>query len=50
VRRVILAPFHPQRLRVLLPNGPHVLRLSVVAESAPRGTAFSTGPVALRVH
>ena len=50
VRRVILAPFHPQRLRVLLLNGPHVLRLSVAAESAPRGTAFSTGSVALRVH
>jgi hypothetical protein len=50
LRRAILAPFHPLRLRVLLPTGRHVLRLSVVAESAPRGTAFSTGPVPLRVH
>jgi hypothetical protein len=50
LRRLILAPFHPLRLRVLLPNGPHLLRLSVAAESAPRGTAFSTGPVAVRVH
>ena len=50
VRRVILAPFHPMRLRLSLPNGPHVLRVSVAAESAPQGTAFSTAPLGVRVH
>jgi hypothetical protein len=45
-----LAPFHPQRMRVPLPNGRHVLRLYVAAESAPGGAALSTPSVAVRVH
>jgi len=50
LQTVILAPFHPQRLRVPLPNGAHVLRLYVAAESAPRGGSFATPPLAVRVH
>jgi hypothetical protein len=45
-----LAPFHPQRMRVSLPNGRHVLRLFVAAESAPGGAAVSTASIAVRVH
>jgi hypothetical protein len=50
LNRILLAPFHPQRMRVALPNGRHVLRLYVAAESAPGGAAVSTPSVAVRVH
>jgi hypothetical protein len=50
LQRVNLAPFHPLRMRVPLPSGAHVLRLYVAAESAPRGAAFSTPPLTVRVH
>jgi hypothetical protein len=50
VQRLILAPFHPQRLRVPLSNGPHLLRLYVAAESAPRGASITTRSVAVRVR
>jgi len=50
LRRLILAPFHPLRMRVPLPTGSHVLRLYVAAESAPGGAAFSTPALAVRVH
>lgn len=49
-QRMILAPFHPQRLRIPLPSGPHVLRLYVAAESAPGGAAIISRPVAVRVR
>jgi hypothetical protein len=50
LNRILLAPFHPQRMRVPLPDGRHVLRLYVAAESAPGGAALSTPSVAVRVH
>jgi hypothetical protein len=50
LNRIVLSPFHPMRMRIQLPNGHHVLRLFVAAESAPGGEARSTAPVALRVH
>jgi hypothetical protein len=50
VHRLVLAPFHPLRMRVPLSNGRHVLRLFVAAESAPGGSAVSTAPVVVRVH
>jgi hypothetical protein len=50
LNRIVLAPFHPMRMRIALPNGRHVLRLFVAAESAPGGGAFSAAPVAVRVH
>src|SRR5262249_18951228 len=50
LNRISLAPFHPQRMRVPLPNGRHVLRLYVAAESAPGGAAVSTPSVSVRVH
>jgi hypothetical protein len=50
VQRMILAPFHPQRLRIPLPSGPHVLRLSVAAESAPGGVSITSQPVSVRVR
>ena len=50
LNRIALAPFHPMRMRVPLPNGPHVLRLYVAAESAPGGAAVTTAAVAVRVH
>lgn len=50
LNRILLAPFHPQRIRVALPTGRHVLRLYVAAESAPDGAAVSTQSVAVRVH
>jgi hypothetical protein len=50
LNRVVLAPFHPMRMRIALPNGRHVLRLFVAAETAPGGGALSTVPVAVRVH
>lgn len=50
LQKVILAPFHPLRLRVPLPRGAHVLRLYVAAESAPRGASIATRPVAVRVR
>jgi hypothetical protein len=48
--RIVLAPFHPLRMRVSLPNGRHVLRFFVAAESAPGGAAIRTPPVVVRVH
>jgi len=50
VHRLVLAPFHPLRMRVPLSNGRHVLRLYVAAENAPGGAAVLTAPVAVRVH
>jgi hypothetical protein len=50
MNRIVLAPFHPMRMRIALPNGRHVLRLFVAAESAPGGSALSTQSVAVRVH
>ena len=50
LRRVVLAPFHPLRMRVPLANGRRVLRLYVAAENAPLGAAFATRPVVARVH
>jgi hypothetical protein len=50
LQRVVLAPFHPLRVRVPLADGRRVLRLYVTAESAPLGTAFASPPVVARVH
>jgi hypothetical protein len=50
LQKLILAPFHPLRLRVPLPSGAHVLRLYVAPESAPRGASIATRPVAVRVR
>lgn len=50
IRRVVLAPFHPLRMRVPLADGHRVLRLYVAAEAAPLGEAFATPPVVARVH
>jgi hypothetical protein len=50
LQRVILAPFHPLRIRLPLPNGTHVLRLYVAAESAPRGASLATRALAVRVR
>lgn len=50
LNRIVLAPFHPLRMRASLPNGRHVLRFFVAAESAPGGAAIRTPPVVVRVH
>jgi hypothetical protein len=50
LNRIVLAPFHPMRLRIQLANGRHVLRLFVAAESAPGGAARLTAPVTVVVH
>jgi hypothetical protein len=50
LNRIVLAPFHPMRMRIALPNGRHVLRLYVAAENAPGGAALMTPSVAVRVH
>jgi hypothetical protein len=50
LNRIVLAPFHPMRMRVPLANGRHVLRLFVAAENAPGGAAVSTPSVAVRVR
>jgi hypothetical protein len=49
VRRLVLAPFHPLRLRIALPTGRRVLRLYVAAENAPLGAAFASPAVVARV-
>jgi hypothetical protein len=49
VKRLVLAPFHPLRLRVPLQSGRRVLRLYVAAENAPLGAAFASPPVVARV-
>jgi hypothetical protein len=50
LNRIVLAPFHPLRMRLSLPNGRHVLRFFVAPESAPDGAAMRTPPVVVRVH
>ena len=50
IRRVVLAPFHPLRMRVPLADGRHVLRLYIAPESAPLGEPFATPPVVARVR
>jgi hypothetical protein len=50
LNRIVLAPFHPLRMRLSLPNGRHVLRFFVAAESAPGGVAMRTPPAVVRVH
>lgn len=50
LNRIVLAPFHPMRVRIALANGRHVLRLFVAAENAPGGAARVTAPVAVAVH
>ncbi|HKA26328.1 MAG TPA: hypothetical protein VKD88_03085 [Gaiellaceae bacterium] len=50
LNRIVLAPFHPMRMRIQLANGRHVLRLFVAAESAPGGAARLTAPLAVVVH
>jgi hypothetical protein len=50
VQRMILAPFHPQRMRIPLARGSYVLRLYIAAESAPGGASITTRPVAVRVR
>jgi hypothetical protein len=48
--RLLLGPFHPQRMHVPLANGRHLVRLYVAAENAPGGQAFRTAPRVVRVH
>ena len=50
VSRVILAPFHPLRIRLPLADGRRLLRLYVAAESAPLGVAFTSPPIGVRVR
>ena len=50
VQRLLLGPFHPQRMRVPLANGRYVARLYVAPENAPRGEALWSASHALRVH
>jgi hypothetical protein len=50
VQRLQLGPFHPQKMRVPLPNGRYVARLYVAAENAPRGGVLWSGSHAFRVH
>lgn len=49
-QRLLLGPFHPQRMRVPLADGSHVARLYVAPENAPRGEALWSGSRVLRVH
>jgi hypothetical protein len=49
-RRLLLGPFHPQRMRVPLADGRYLVRLYVAAENAPQGQAFWTVPRVVRVH
>jgi hypothetical protein len=48
--RLLLGPFHPQRMHVPLAHGRHLVRLYVAAENAPGGEAFWTAPRVVRVH
>jgi hypothetical protein len=48
--RLLLGPLHPQRMRVPLGHGRHLVRLYVAAENAPGGEAFWTAPRVVRVH
>lgn len=48
--RLLLGPFHPQRMRVPLASGRHLVRLYVAAENAPGGEACWTAPRVVRVH
>lgn len=50
VRRLLLGPFHPQRMRVPLANGSYVARLWVASENAPQGDALWSASHAFRVH
>jgi hypothetical protein len=49
-QRLLLGPFHPQRMRVPLANGSYVARLYVAPENAPRGGALWSSSHVLRVH
>jgi hypothetical protein len=49
-RRLLLGPFHPQRMRVPLVSGSYVARLYVAAEDAPHGGALWSASRAFRVH
>jgi hypothetical protein len=50
VQRLQLGPFHPQRMRMPLPNGSYVARLYVAPENAPRGEALWSASHVLRVR
>jgi hypothetical protein len=50
VQRLLLGPFHPQRMRVPLTNGSYLVRLYVAPENAPRGGALWTATRVARVH
>jgi hypothetical protein len=49
-QRLVLGPFHPQRMRVPLANGSYVARLWVAPENAPQGGALWSASRAFRVH
>ena len=49
-QRLLLGPFHPQRMRVPLVNGSYVVRLWVAPENAPQGGALWSASRAFRVH
>jgi hypothetical protein len=49
-QRLMLAPLHPQRMRVPLPNGRYVARIYVAPENAPRGQALWSAARVLGVH